>query len=162
MKKIHVRVFRFDPESDEKPHYQNYVVDVNDGARVLHVLQAIHDDIDPTLSFRYCCSAGQCGSCAVRVNGVPVLACMEEAIDGMTVEPLDLPVKKDLVVDLSTFLETLPAIQPCGEPIVPDREKTELIKPCEAASSASAASRSARRWMSPSSTALRQCARNSG
>jgi len=129
MKKIHVRVFRFDPESDEKPHYQNYVVDVNDGARVLHVLQAIHDDIDPTLSFRYCCSAGQCGSCAVRVNGVPVLACMEEAIDGMTVEPLDLPVKKDLVVDLSTFLETLPRIQPCGEPIVPDREKTELIKP---------------------------------
>jgi len=129
MKKIHVRVFRFDPESDEKPHYQNYVVDVNEGARVLHALQAIHDDIDPTLSFRSCCRAGQCGSCAVRVNGVPGLACMEEAIDGMTVEPLDLPVKKDLVVDLFTFLETLPRIQPCGEPIVPDREKAELIKP---------------------------------
>ncbi|MDI6899890.1 MAG: succinate dehydrogenase/fumarate reductase iron-sulfur subunit [Methanolinea sp.] len=129
MKKIHVRVSRYDPEGDARPHYQNYVVEVNEGARVLHVLQAIHDEIDPTLSFRYCCGAGQCGSCAVRINGVPGLACMEEARDDMTVEPLDLPVKKDLVVDLLPYLNTLPRIQPGGEAFVPDREKVELIKP---------------------------------
>jgi len=127
--KVHARVFRFDPEEDEKPHYQNYVVEVNEGARVLHVLQAIHDEIDPTLAFRYCCGAGQCGSCAVRINGEPGLACMEEARDGMTVEPLDLPIKKDLVVDLQPFLATLPRICPRGEPEVPDREKVELLKP---------------------------------
>ena len=48
------------------------------------------------------------GVCAVRVNGEPVLACMEEARDGATIEPLDLPVIKDLAVDLLPYIEALP------------------------------------------------------
>jgi fumarate reductase (CoM/CoB) subunit B len=79
MKEISARVFRFDPEHDKEPHFQTYTVQVNDGARVLHVLHAIHDEVDPTLCYRYCCESGQCGSCAIRVSGEPVLACMEEA-----------------------------------------------------------------------------------
>jgi len=79
MKKLTVRIRRFDPAKDETGHLESYTVNVNDGARVLHVLHAIHDTLDPSLSFRYSCASGQCGSCAVRVNGEPVLACMEEA-----------------------------------------------------------------------------------
>lgn len=129
MNTMHVRVFRFSPDEDEKPHFQSYLVEVNDGARVLHVLHAIHDEIDPTLAYRYCCGSGQCGSCAVRVNSEPVLACMEEARDGMTIEPLKLPVKKDLVVDLMPSLSALPHIQPIDAPVLPDREAVELLKP---------------------------------
>jgi len=43
MKELHVTVQRFDPEKDKEPRFVPYTVNVNDGARVLHVLHAIHD-----------------------------------------------------------------------------------------------------------------------
>ncbi|HIH27578.1 MAG TPA: succinate dehydrogenase/fumarate reductase iron-sulfur subunit [Methanoregulaceae archaeon] len=129
MKDLAVKVFRFDPECDESPHYQTYLVTVNEGARVLHVLHAIHDDHDPTLSYRYCCGSGQCGSCAVRVNGQPVLACMEEARDGSIIEPLDLPVVKDLVVDMEPYLRQISSLVPGEEFRMPTAEEVEEIKP---------------------------------
>lgn len=129
MKDLTVKVFRFDPDCDQTPRYETYHVRVNEGARVLHALHAIHDELDPTLSYRYCCSSGQCGSCAVRVNREPRLACMEEATDGMTIEPLDLPIKKDLVVDMEPMLSLLPVIEPGMECRLPTREEVELMKP---------------------------------
>ena len=65
MKELTVRIKRFDSEKDEAAHFESYTVKVNDGARVLNVLHAIHDTLDPSLSFRYSCASGQCGSCAV-------------------------------------------------------------------------------------------------
>ena len=109
MKPLTVRVRRFDPEKDNGSHYETYTVNVNEGARVLHVLHAIHDELDPTLSYRYSCGSGQCGSCAVRVNGDPVLACMEEAQNNITIDPLNLSVKKDLIV---IFCQRLKQLRP--------------------------------------------------
>ncbi|MDH7593723.1 MAG: succinate dehydrogenase/fumarate reductase iron-sulfur subunit [Methanomicrobiales archaeon] len=128
MKQITVKVARYDPEKDAAPHLEEYTVEVNEGARVLHVLHAIHDTIDPTLSYRYCCASGQCGSCAVRVNGEPVLACLEEARDGMVIEPLRLTVVKDLVVDMTGILTTLEGIVGRGEAKVPEKEQVERLK----------------------------------
>ena len=62
MKDLTVRIQRFDPDKDKEPYFRTYTVKVNDGARVLHVLHAIHDTLDPTLSYRYSCASGQCGS----------------------------------------------------------------------------------------------------
>jgi fumarate reductase (CoM/CoB) subunit B len=129
MKAMTVRVFRFDPLTDAEPRFVTYTVNVNDGARVLHVLHAIHDEIDPTLSYRYCCGSGQCGSCAVRINGEPGLACMEEARDGMTVMPLNLSVKKDLVVDLLPKLEAIASLQPKETLVMPKKAEIDAIKP---------------------------------
>jgi len=129
MKAITVNVFRFDPASRAEPRLVPYTVNVNEGARVLHVLHAIHDELDPTLSYRYCCGSGQCGSCAVRVNGEPALACMEEARDGMTILPLNLPVKKDLVVDLLPKLEQIAALQPKETLVMPTKAEIDAIKP---------------------------------
>lgn len=129
MKQITVTIRRFDPEKDAAPHMETYTVNVHEGARVLHVLHAIHDEIDPTLSYRYSCASGQCGSCAVRVNGEPVLACMEEARDHSTIEPLNLPVKKDLVVDLLPKLEEIAALIPKPEPAMPKKQDIDAIKP---------------------------------
>lgn len=129
MKEITVKVSRFDPACDPAPRLETYTVRVNDGARVLHVLHAIHDEIDPSLSYRYCCGSGQCGSCAVQVNGEPVLACMEEARNGSIIEPLNLPVKKDLVVDLLPALSNLPPLQPKDAPCLPSKEQIDAIKP---------------------------------
>jgi fumarate reductase (CoM/CoB) subunit B len=131
MKELHVRVQRFDPKTDKEPRAEPYTVSVNDGARVLHVLHAIHDTIDATLAYRYCCGSGQCGSCAVRVNGEPVLACMEEAQDGITIAPLNLPVKQDLVVDLLPKIEQIASLKPAadGATKLPTKAEIDEIKP---------------------------------
>ncbi len=129
MKEITVRVFRFDPAVDEKPRTETYTVRVNDGARVLHVLHAVHDEHDPTLAYRYCCGSGQCGSCAVRVDGEPALACTAEARDGMAIEPLDLPIVRDLVVDMEPVLQRLARIRPAEDAVLPAKEEIEAIKP---------------------------------
>jgi len=129
MKEMTVSIRRFDPDKDKEPHFQIYTVKVNDGARVLHVLHAIHDTIDPTLSYRYSCASGQCGSCAVRVNGEPVLACMHEAMDKSTIEPLNLPVKKDLVSDLLPRLEQIASFLPKKDIVPPKKSDIDQIKP---------------------------------
>jgi fumarate reductase (CoM/CoB) subunit B len=129
MKDLTVTIRRFDPDQDPEPYYKTYTVRVNDGARVLHVLHAIHDTIDPTLSYRFSCGSGQCGSCAVRVNGDPVLACMHEAADNTTIEPINLPVKKDLIVDLLPKLEEIASFLPKEVVILPKKQDIDTIKP---------------------------------
>ncbi len=126
---LSAKVLRYDPETDEKPRYVDYTVEVHEGARVLNVLHVIHDEIDPTLTYRYCCESGQCGSCAVRVNGEPVLACMKEAEDGMLIEPLNLPIQKDLAVDMEPALEKIAALTPKRDAELPKKEEIEEIKP---------------------------------
>jgi fumarate reductase (CoM/CoB) subunit B len=129
MKDLTVTVRRFDPDKDKESYLKTYTVKVNDGARVLHVLHAIHDTLDPTISYRYSCASGQCGSCAVRVNGEPVLACMEEARDNSTIEPLNLPVKKDLITDIVPRLAMIASLAPRKEKLIPTRAEVEAIKP---------------------------------
>jgi fumarate reductase (CoM/CoB) subunit B len=129
MKDLTVTIKRFDPDKDKEPYFQTFTVKVNDGARVLHVLHAIHDTLDPTLSYRYSCAAGQCGSCAVRVNGDPVLACMEEAKDKSTIEPINLTVKKDLIADLLPKLEQIASFLPKKETSLPKKGDIDTIKP---------------------------------
>jgi fumarate reductase (CoM/CoB) subunit B len=129
MKKLTVQVYRFNPGTDSDGRFETYSVDVNEGARVLHVLHAIHDELDPSLSYRHSCASGQCGSCAVRVNGEPVLACMEEARDTMEIAPIRLPVKKDLVVDLIPTLEAIASLRPKEVQVLPTKADIDAIKP---------------------------------
>ncbi len=78
---------------------------------VLDVVSWIQQNADPTLSYRFACRVGMCGSCAMMVNGVPRWTCrthMSKVLKGDTVEiaPLrNLPVIKDLVVDMDPFFD---------------------------------------------------------
>ena len=103
-----VKISRFNPAEQSAPKIKEYTVKVHEGARVLDVLKAVRDTLDPTLLFRHCCGAGQCGSCALKVNGQPRLACITEAEDDMLLEPLDLPVIRDLVTDIGRYLKEMP------------------------------------------------------
>jgi len=97
---IEIKVFRFDPDSNDKPGYETYRVPAGNGVMVLDALSYIRENYDPALRFRHSCHMGKCGSCAVMVNGKPGLACWELAVDGMVVEPLrGFPVIADLVVE---------------------------------------------------------------
>ncbi len=104
-------VFRFDPTVDEKPHYDTYEVPYTKGMVVLDGLRYIFENLDPTLSVRFSCRQGICGSDGMLINGKYDLACKaqvkEIAKNGVIkVEPMPhFPVIKDLVVDLSILYE---------------------------------------------------------
>lgn len=95
--KIHV--FRYDPKVDNKPYYETYEISKKEKMTVLDALNTINAKYGANIAFRSSCKAGQCGSCAVKVNGKPVLACKHEVENNAIIEPLDLPVIKDLIVD---------------------------------------------------------------
>ena len=72
---IILKIQRFNPETDEKPLYQNYTVTVEPTDRILDALTHIKQFQDGTLSFRKSCAHGVCGSDAMRINGKDRLAC---------------------------------------------------------------------------------------
>ena len=112
---VEFKIKRFDPQG--KRHYTStYKVPVRKGMTVLEGLLYIKDNLDETLTFRHSCRMGICGSCGVNVNGKPVPACYTQIIDlqadSLLIEPLsNMPVIKDLVVDIEPFFEKYHKIQ---------------------------------------------------
>ena len=104
-------VYRFDPAVDKEPSYQEYTIDAEPTDKILDCLNKIRWEQDSTLSYRYSCAHGICGSDAVMINGRIELACQKLVRDFKTannfvIEPLPLfKVIKDLVVDLDPFFE---------------------------------------------------------
>ena len=95
---------------------------------MLDGLNHVKDHLDPTLSFRWSCRMGICGSCGMNVNGEPRLTCgtflSDYAPGPVRVEPLaNFPVVRDLVVDMSDFMEKLPRVKPW---IIRDDDVTEI------------------------------------
>jgi fumarate reductase iron-sulfur subunit len=91
--------------------FQNFEVPRLESQTVLDVVTHIQRALDPTLSYRFACRVGMCGSCAMTVNGRARWTCrthVDQVIAGDTLEiaPLkNLPVIKDLVTDMSTFFD---------------------------------------------------------
>jgi succinate dehydrogenase/fumarate reductase iron-sulfur protein len=100
---------------------QSFQVELEDRMTVLDALFLIQREQDPTLSFRCSCRVGMCGSCAMRVNWQPRLACQTRVVtleaDTITVEPMaTLPVLKDLVVDMEPFFRQWKKVSPALHP----------------------------------------------
>src|ERR1041384_4215337 len=70
-----LEVFRYHPEKDREGHFQTYTVPFRGEWVVLHAINYIKDEIDGTLTYRWSCRMGVCGSCGMMVNGEPKLAC---------------------------------------------------------------------------------------
>ena len=133
---VHTRVFRYNPDTDKAPHYEAYEVPYVEGMVVLDVLHSIYEKFDGSFAYRWACRAGQCGSCAVIINGKPRVACRTIVEKGkpLTVAPLlQFPVIKDLVVDLDRGLRRLARMRPFVErttkPTRPEIIKKEAIEP---------------------------------
>jgi succinate dehydrogenase / fumarate reductase iron-sulfur subunit len=111
------RILRFDPKKDTAPFFQDYSYTDREKKSVLEALMDIRNEQDCTLSFRYSCREAICGSCAMVINGRFDLACRMdlESLRSNTIiiEPLpNLEIKKDLVVDMDPFWESLRKIEP--------------------------------------------------
>jgi succinate dehydrogenase iron-sulfur subunit len=111
-----LKIQRFNPETDAKPHWEEYQVEVEPTDRLLDALSLVKGSQDGSLSFRHSCAHGVCGSDAMTVNGVNRLACkvlMKDLGARVTVEPLRaFPIVKDLVVDLEPFFEKYRSVKP--------------------------------------------------
>ena len=103
---ITARLFRYDPDHDAEPHFQEYRVAVDDDTSVLVLLNRIQQEMDETLSFRsFCCGLQLCRSCLMRINGKRRFACITLVKPGekVTIEPLTYPEGhiKDLVASIT-------------------------------------------------------------
>jgi succinate dehydrogenase / fumarate reductase iron-sulfur subunit len=113
----HFRIYRFAPEVDRAPRYQNYTVTAEPEERILDCLNRIRWEQDGTLAYRMSCAHGVCGSDAMRINGRCALACQKLVKDyaglEITLEPLPVfSVLKDLVVDLEPFFRKVELVRP--------------------------------------------------
>ncbi len=90
---------------------EEFNVDMEPKATLLELLIKLKEEEDPTLTFRSMCRAGICGTCAVKVNGKPVLACsvrVENLGEELFIEPLEgYRIIKDLAVEHETIYERL-------------------------------------------------------
>lgn len=114
---ITLEVLRYRPEQESKPSYQSYEVPYREDWVVLDALNYIKDYVDGTLSYRWSCRMGVCGSCGMIVNGTPVLTCatfLQKFLPGpVRVEPLEnFPVVRDLVIEMDDFMRKLKRVKP--------------------------------------------------
>ncbi len=116
-KQITVKIYRYNPELDNKPYYKTYIVKLDEhDKKLLNVLVKIKDELDDSLSFRRSCREGVCGSDAMNINGMNGLACLTDIAslkDTIVLNPLPgLPVIRDLIVDMTQFFNQYNAVMP--------------------------------------------------
>jgi len=122
---IELEVFRYLPDQGEETAFQRYSVPYRDDWVVLDALNYVKDELDGTLSFRWSCRMGVCGSCGMMVNGEPKLTCAAFLRDyypnPIRIEPLsNFPVIRDLVINIDDFMGKLEEVKAW---LVPKEEK---------------------------------------
>jgi len=129
-------IYRFDPDVDQKPRMQEFELasDVLDKEMMLLDALLMLKAQDETLSFRRSCGEGVCGSDGMNVNGRNMLACITPLYSlksPIAIRPMPgLPVKRDLVVDMTQFYKQYRAVKPYlvnkdPEPEVEHRQSPE-------------------------------------
>lgn len=115
---ITIRVTRYRPDRSPLPYHEDFRIPFRRDMVVLDALNHIKDQLDGSLTYRWSCRMGICGSCGATVEGTPKLTCEtflhEVARDGLVrVDPLaNFPVIKDLVIEMDDFLEKLEGVMP--------------------------------------------------
>lgn len=134
--KIKIHVSRFNKDMDESI-IKTYEIEKTPNMKILDALNSINNTYNEDISFRSSCRAGQCGSCAVRVDGNPVLACKKEVSDDILIEPLKLPIIKDLIVDRTSIDDKLKGMDlnlesedPEGVHIPSELKDTKKVRSC--------------------------------
>jgi succinate dehydrogenase / fumarate reductase, iron-sulfur subunit len=135
MSEFTLRLRRYTPESGDAARWEDFTIELDGKRSVLDGILQAKDRFDASIGIRCSCRAAICGSCGVRINGKPGLAChmhldkaAEDAPHGapIVVEPMgNMPVIKDLIVDMDAvhwkkIQRVTPWLLPDGEP--PQRE----------------------------------------
>jgi succinate dehydrogenase / fumarate reductase iron-sulfur subunit len=135
--KCRVMKFKIKRFNGEKAWFDTFEVKPGPHMSVLEALFQIQDEQDGSLAFRFSCRGAVCGSCAMLINKKQRLACRTQVSeiaaervltispfgpiakpelktgDDILVEPLpNLPVIKDLIVDMKPFFKHYKAVKP--------------------------------------------------
>ena len=126
-------VYRYNPDTDQKPHMQAMELEVGPGDSMLLDVLTRLKAMDPSLSFRRSCREGICGSDAMNINGKNGLACVtniRSLPSTVVLKPLPgLPVIRDLMVDMSDFFRQYHSIKPWLVNADPPPERERLQSP---------------------------------
>lgn len=130
---VRVRIRRGGAAGDPEERFDSFEIETGPRMTVLDALVAVQSAQDATLSFRYSCRVGMCGTCALKVNGRPAWAC-RTLLGGLgeeiTLEPLtNFPVLSDLAVDMSPFFEKMKRARGWLEPTGLAEKAPALIAP---------------------------------
>lgn len=115
-----LKIRRFDPQTQVAGR-RSYRVEAGGVLRFVDLFREINSTQDPTLAWNSSCEHGQCGTCTVRINGKPLLACellVETAVRDFktttfTIDSIEVaPVVRDLVVDIAKAYENLNRVKP--------------------------------------------------
>jgi succinate dehydrogenase / fumarate reductase, iron-sulfur subunit len=132
---VALKIWRLDGETGER-RLETYEVEAPEWACLLDVLDIVKDQVDGTLAYRKSCRMMICGSCGMRMDGRAVLACKErmKPIVEMGHVPVisamgNLPIVKDLVVDMEPFWAKFRAVKPWLQPGYdrPEDEKEYIV-----------------------------------
>jgi len=132
---VKFRIYRYDPDRDEKPYMKDYDVRLDPHDRMLLDALVRIKEQDDSLSLRRSCREGVCGSDAMNINGKNGLACitkLAELKEPVELRPLPgLPVIRDLIVDMTQFFKQYHSIKPYLMNDDPAPEKERLQSPKE-------------------------------
>jgi succinate dehydrogenase / fumarate reductase iron-sulfur subunit len=108
MREVRLSVQRFNPSLESKPKFVEYTVPFREGMTVLDALLHARDYQDHSIGMRFSCRQASCGSCGMKIDGRPRLACYTqvEELKGerILVQPMDnFPIIRDLATDLESF-----------------------------------------------------------
>ena len=132
---VELKVLRYDPETDKNAHFEKYTIRAQPMDRLLDCLHKIKWEIDSSLALRRSCGHGICGSDAMVINGVNMLACkvlVKDLKQPIKVEPIrGLPLIKDLIVDMEPFFAGYRAVKPwlITDPDEKEPERERLQSP---------------------------------
>ena len=116
MSTVKLLIYRFNPEEDRKPYFQDYEIEITEREVKLLDLLVKLKSVDDSLSFRRSCREGICGSDGININGKNGLACLtniRELKQPIRLAPLPgLPVIRDLIVDMTQFFSQYHSIKP--------------------------------------------------
>lgn len=134
---VQLKVYRKNPKHGESAHFDMFEVPIQRWTTVLDALLYAKGYLDRSIAIRYSCRMASCGSCGMKINGIPRLACytkVSEIKEGIiTCEPLpNFPIIRDLVGDFSDFFEHHRAMKPYmhndNADIVDKNNLTEFIQ----------------------------------
>jgi len=119
----------------EQGRYETYRVPRRESQTVLDVVTFVQRHLDPTLTYRFACRVGVCGSCAMTVNGRPRWTCRTHVAkvagdDRLQIGPLEnLRIIKDLATDMQPFFEKWQQAKGAFEPSKTRADAIEKIRP---------------------------------
>src|SRR3954447_17788556 len=134
---VALKIWRFDSSTGERA-LRDYELDAPEWATLLDCLDIIKDRYDGTLAYRKSCRMMICGSCGMRMDGAAVLACKERMYEHARAGRIpvisamgNLPIVKDLVVDMQPFWDKFKSMKPWLQPGYEDPGEKEYVVPQE-------------------------------